>query len=384
MIPEQHLAIRTIYQGIQNLLPRYNSFILPAIRSETSLCVLRPLYIIPKSISNTDKVSRITLPEFMEGKIFEDVFTKLKSLNTPSVLPKPEDKVITLYNINNKTYTTKINENTKTSDITNEQMVEEVKKRALVNIDDGKTVIDIKLKDNSMSQLGASKFGIKLSVLGRAYMEQLQNKSSDRLIQPPIFDKNNQPKFIITMPPKTSESTLLETGKQKHLLVVVDNNGNYYAIGYFTSKNSGIFISDTQVKIFQDQMENNIVKDNKKKQYLVRFEKPQEIKPEDIMQIKWDQEYLENLSLFIRTYLRKRWEDLCKQPSSIIFDIDGISKEQCLEMCKEHDKIISTGKKHPISADQHRLNEENKQKQKANNQFKNPDKNQKSHDEKTN
>lgn len=93
---------------------------------------------------------------------------------------------------------------------------------------------------------------------------------------------------------------------------------------------------------------------------------------------------IDNFSKNVFYYLKKHWEDLCEQPFSIAFNIKCINKEICLEMCKEHDRRISIGKKHPISADQQCLNEENKQKQKANNHLKNKDnKNQKFHDKKT-
>jgi hypothetical protein len=56
--------------------------------------------------------------------------------------------------------------------------------------------------------------------------------------------KVEQLKLIV---PSESDPTLfIETGKQKHLLVVTDDQGTNHVIGYLTNKNSATFISNQQ------------------------------------------------------------------------------------------------------------------------------------------
>ena len=67
-------------------------------------------------------------------------------------------------------------------------------------------------------------------------------------------------------PPKAADNLFIETGKQNHLLVIYDSiSGEYYALGYLTSKKTEDLISEIQYKAYEKIKEAG-VEDTKKKQ----------------------------------------------------------------------------------------------------------------------
>jgi hypothetical protein len=282
-----------------------------------------------------------------------------------------------------KEYTTTLTEKVEVNDITDEQLIEEMLKRELIKKDIGNTAITVKLKDDTDYILGSSKNNIKLSSLGQAYVESMKIPSNNATEELPIlkdkeFVKEN---FKIIVPPERDSSLFIETGKQKHLLAITDSLGNYYAVGYLTSKHSGVFISEKQFKSFQDTKEkeqnhenNNINKENdkivkEKTQKIVFFKNCIKINVEDLRQVKWDSEYFSSLTKDSFDILITECNTLKEKPS-IIFDTNGITKEVCLQMCIEHDKNALKENKHPLSLDQINQNKINQEKQKEKSKLK--------------
>lgn len=330
-----------------NLNPNINITVLPLTRvlnSRTNLCyspITRPRIFIAPSIRN------ILNERFMSTSSFDDSLEELlgkKFLKT----------------LSNKSYQTTLTEKTTVNDISDKNLIEEMLKRELIKIDNGNTTVTVKLEDDSNYLLGISKQGVKLSGLGQAYYEKLKDDITLSSNVIPELSSN----FIIIVPPENSSKLFIETGKQKHLLVVSDNKGNYYAIGYMTSKNSGEFLSKEQFKKFQDVKEGNSNNSNKE-QHIVFFDKCIKIEESSMKQVKWGKNYIENLSDDSTKVLTNHCEKLENKPYEI-YNPEGITKEKCLQMCIEHDKIASSSgkKKHPLSADQVKQNKENEDKQK--------------------
>ena len=284
----------------------------------------------------------------------------------PSEIPPIMKKPFKFKSQSGKNQETLINKDTKPSDITDEQLKEEMIKRELIKVDPGQNTVFIKLQDNSDHLLGASKHKVKLSNLGQAYNIKVTAKTNKE----PTFADNNLPndpnfKIIIIVPPKSNDDLFIEDGKQKHLIVVYYSSTNrYFSFSYFTGKGSGDFLSSQRFKEFQKQQENDFQESGQtKQQYGAFFEHPVEIKEEDIVRVKWDEEYLENLPETSKELLQEKWNKI-KEKAIEPFNKSGITKEHALEMCKDHDKEANKAKpKHPLTDDQIKQNQTNKEKQ---------------------
>lgn len=300
-------------------------------------------------------------------------------INASLGVPKPDVKldsstlqpqtpvVVTLKTISGKDYTTSITDNTTIDTISDSDLILELKKRELIVDDLGNTAVEITLDNNNVFTVGGNPINkIKLRPLGQAYVKRVmeKNPSSNKSIN---LTSTKDNKFIIIIAPQNKDNVFIEGGHRKHMLVVYDsNNKEYYAIGYLTSKNSGQYLSDQKIKTFQNE-KNNIFdeKNINDSQKIVRFKKALKIKEEDIVRIQWDAEYINTLSNTSLELLEKIWTNLIQQTYEEFTDKD-ITKEHSLAICKEHDKTVLSGDKHPLTEDQIKQNEENKIKQQLN------------------
>lgn len=178
--------------------------------------------------------------------------------------------------------------------------------------------------------------------------------------------------LIISTPPKSTDETIIDTGKQKHLVLAQDQEDKDYviALGYLTSKNSGFLLSDKQFKVFQNEMSGiTSVKNTDKIQKVFFFEIPFRIKKEDIKEAAWDKQYMsqispENMKLMLKE-IEKSWINGFKD-----FVKDALTKIEILQMCKDHDNTVKKKGKHPLTADQIKQQEENKKKQQEEKKYK--------------
>jgi len=292
----------------------------------------------------------------------------IKKDNTiPSTLSAPtfNNKITVLKNANQKEYTTTINVNSTSDQFNNEQMLEELKKRALIKNDDGKTAVTILNKNNQSVVVGESKNNVKLSQVGQAYYEKyIKSKEPISPQTSPLPNIKNlaDAKIGICIPPQSGSETLIEIGKHKHLLLADDPENKEYIIvyGYLTSKKDpALFLSNKQFKAFQKEKEKESSL-NKKTQQFVAFNIPHRIKKDSLVFVKWDKEYLKTISddswEAIETQIKTNWNK-----GIIDFSINGITKEDALLICKEYDKVAAQQEgKHPLTADQVKINEEHK------------------------
>lgn len=286
---------------------------------------------------------------------------------------KPSDN--TLKNKSGKEFTTQITQNTNSSNITTDELIFEMRNRELIKPDTDKTAVILKDCNNNNVLLGNSKHGEKLTPLGQAYFSKVKENND---INPPTTNNTfhydpeqaKQLQFDITFPPAKSDNLFIETGSQKHLLIVYNTiTQKIFSLGYLTSKISGIFLSDTQFKNFQNNLdkkndndkENNLDKkndngeentnqiNNGKSQYFADFTSLQEIKPEDVNPVKGGKEYLAFINPFklFKDFLEKQDNKAYTE-----FDKNGLTKEVCIKMCIEHDNFVKNKKPHPLTDDQ--------------------------------
>lgn len=346
----------TFSQGVLFKIPSTRTYLCPSIRYPS---------IQYPSIRNTDK--NISTQNFLNNNTLNQILSQI-------LQDKPfSDKPLKLLTINKKEYETNLTKNTKVNDITDEQLIIELKKRELVKEDQGNTIVKIKLQDDSNHFLGCSKNKIKLSNLGQAYFENFISNTKENENSDLVLENISKFEFIIIVPPQNASDLFIETGKQKHMLVVVDENGNFYACGYTTSKKDAKNFCDVQIKKFQENKENiQTIKENKMQKF-VAFDNFIKIDKNDIRRVKWDEEYIKNLSAQTLDYLELLCEDLNKKIYKI-FDKKGITKEDCLKMCIEHDNIAykkniekKIGVEHPLTKNQIKKNKDNEYHQKFDN-----------------
>lgn len=315
----------------------------------------------------------ISTQKFIENKSLDSAILGLSNktqTNVPIIAKPFSDKPKILHSFSNKEYQTFLTENTTINDITDEQLIIELKAREMVKIDTGNTAVNIKLKDDSVYLLGNTKHGIKLSSLGQAYVETFfSNTQNNNHDLPKFSNPISEQNLKIIIPPKSENDCFIETGKQKHLLVVVDENNRIFPLCYLTSKSTAQFLSHQQFKNFQNQKEDLDINITNKKQSYVKFNQLMEIDQKDVIYVKWDKEYLQNLTKTAFAELRAIFEILSTQQTCEFYNNKGLTKEDCLKMCIEHDKIAEKkGAKHPLSADQIKQNEINKEKMKLKSQ----------------
>ena len=129
-------------------------------------------------------------------------------------------------------------------------------------------------------------------------------------------------------------------------------------MGYFTS---GEEFSKEQLKVFPSKLEDaNTTFVNHKLQYFVCFNNAESISTNEVKVVKGDTEYIKAFNNVNLEALRKELENKPYKE----FNASGISKEDCLNICIEHDKNINSNKSHPLTENEIKLNELNKAKKK--------------------
>jgi hypothetical protein len=271
-----------------------------------------------------------------------------------------------------KVFKTAITKDTTPQDIGKTELLSELKNRELIKDDDGKTDVEIILSDNTRHVLGKSTNKVKLTSLGQAYWskikEQNKNKTTESTETEPKkinLGELTREKCIIIIPPKSSDDeSIIETAKQKHLLVVHTETDEYFVFAILTSKSSEEVINKQQLSPFQKQCEGEVPSTKEKPQRLFATKQFEKLRKIDIQRVKWDTKYVQSLSED-EFDLVKEIHDKNKDKPAIPFENKGITKEEGLKMCQEHDHIIATGQKHPMTLDQIQNQEKAKQKQKA-------------------
>lgn len=366
--PLLHLHIRFSKVKFNNIIKRHVGEIVPKISSFSKQVMLltgksalfqREMGFLNTTISRTVTVlTKTTEPHYMQTtkKHRTEVIRKMQmdqqhkeklAVCFENLIGKgkKQPEFITLTTADNVTYTTIIKESTKASDLTIEIMFEEMKKRKLIIEDKENTgATSIILQHDNTILVGLSKNQVKLTLYGIAYFEKVSQPVTTYQQTKPCPQKNDIELSII-LPPMSTEDTIIDHGKQKHLLLVYNVKGDFYmVIGYFTSKKSSHQISEKQFKNFQEE-QHGIYKSSTKKQYIVLFPTPLKIEESCIQQAKWGQEYLQNIPQKnldeIYLEIKNQW------PKGYgAFTNHGITKEQALQMCKDFDKDVSTKGKH--------------------------------------
>jgi hypothetical protein len=335
------------------------------------------------------------MSDHIETKNMDSVLGELVKIVNKESSPASisENTVITLINVNKKEYSTTINQHSTSDQFTPETMVVELKKREMIKDDDGKTAVTVLDKDNQPILVGDSKTKLKLSQVGQAYYEHFVKAKQvihEQTMPLPQIQELSKARVGICIPPTTTSKTLVDIGMHKHMLLADDPQDKEYVIayGFFTSKKSGEGLADKQFKAFQDDVEKksppSLSNNHEKKQQFVLYDPLRRIKADEIKFLKHDKEYL-------GTIPKEKWEQIYEEIQISWnhgiqeFPKEGITVEDALLMCKEYDKIAAQPKgKHPITADQAKINEDNKKMQHEKNQAKKQQSNKIHDDEKPN
>ena len=297
-----------------------------------------------------------------------DTTLKTDAANITKVSSEPGSSVaaVTYKTQSGIKYTTTMTTGTTPNNITDSQLIDEMRKRELIKPDPNCTAVVVKTIDDTDFLLGSSKNKVKLSSLGQAYYNKVSPKVDDNALQankiPQVQEKDFE--FLIITPPKGNANVFVEIGLHKHLLIVHDTCKDlYFGLTYLTSKHSGISLSNQQLKAFQDQQENKKASNTLgKEQHAVSLDRAILINKADVHRVKWDKEYIDSLSKVSKDFLQNTWNEIQMQPYKL-FNFDGITKQDCIHMCLEHDEIAKANGKHPLTQDQIMQNEANKTKQ---------------------
>lgn len=120
-----------------------------------------------------------------------------------------------------KVYETTINENTTITEITNEQLINDMKARKLIKEDNGNTAVSVLLQDNTTHIIGTSKNGVKLAPLGQAYIFQVKTQIISNITTTTNSNVNTTVNFNIIVPPPGSKELFIEDGKHKHFYTLM-------------------------------------------------------------------------------------------------------------------------------------------------------------------
>lgn len=318
-------------------------------------------YNVPKNDSSTIVDDAVGIPYTPKNNSNHNT-VKLKTISGKEYEPLPSYK-------------------TSANDYSKKDMEKGMSVRELVKQSETKPM-PIKLADDSTYILNNAAQGFKLTDIGNAYSSELKKNTNTSETSTISSEIDKEKKLLIIVPPKPPTIFIIVNGKSKHLLLgYYTINGDFVALGYFTSKNSGQFISDKQYKAFENDKENKTIpKEDKKKpdtQKFVTFDKGNYIKKEDIKPVKYSAEYLATLGEKSSKILEDTAKELSKKPLVNYENTSGYTKEDCFEICKAFDDTAAAiaknpkGKiKHPISPEQQKLNEENNTKQKDHNKLK--------------
>jgi hypothetical protein len=250
---------------------------------------------------------------------------------------------------------TKINQDLVSSDISNNDLLLEMKARGLLKENTDKKEVTFKTEDGKDITIKQTPF--KFSPLGQGYIEQHNYKTF--IANTPEAKENEDIEFKIAIIPPENE-TFFPSAKQKHLVVSCKKNSDEcLIIGYFTSKNTGDFISKKQFKVYQDE-KRGIVNNNKPKdQRFKPFENAEAIPKNNLTFIQEGNDYIRATAIEYFENLRTTLKLL---PSSI-FNPNEFTKDDAISLCLAFDKNVTQNKAQPKSKEQTKLDQENQTKQ---------------------
>ena len=353
-VNDQIPSIKSNKQTTEKISSKVNTF------SKTSLKIESIKDQVPKGMpSGKYGLFDYATPKNNHSKIpSQDSFAKKPTNVNNENNIKPSNN--TIKSKSGKEFTTKITEKTDSNSITDSELICEMQNRELIKPDADKTAVILKDCNNNTVLIGESKNKVKLTALGQAY-SSIVKKNTDIIATTNNvfnFDPGKSHEFNIIFPPPRNNDLFIETGNQKHLIIVHNTiTQKTFGLGYLTSKISGIFLSDTQFKKFQNNLDkkNNSSEENSnqihngKTQHFFEFGSLQEIREEDVNPVKGGKEYLnfiDQLGVFTNI-LRKNDEKPYAE-----FNKNGLTKDNCIQMCVEHDNFVKNKQPHPLTDDQ--------------------------------
>jgi hypothetical protein len=144
---------------------------------------------------------------------------------------------------------TKINPNSTPINFTKEELILELKGRGLLKDDMDKTFVNVKTELGENIVVGKSDF--KFTQQGQAYVEFIEKQNPSQLFHNIPDKEESSIEYNIAVLPLDANN-FLPSGKQKHLVISYNKTSEeYHVIGYLTSKDSGIFISNKQFLDFE-------------------------------------------------------------------------------------------------------------------------------------
>lgn len=373
--PEKHLTYTPLVQDPIGLPLHITDAIVPYIPT-----VDIPELVNPVEFDHENNSYKIPTPPPLPlisptqeiKKTYSNVLDEILGLGKNKIDNSNIKPRILLKSISGKIYTTNINQDTTINNVTDEVLKIELLKREIIKENGGNTATVVKIEGNTEAIVGNAKNGIKLTQVGQAYYSKLKTKKqlNESSMIPNVnvnLDANPEISFSIIVPPKVADDVFIEDGKQKHLLVVFDTTtNNYYSIGYMTSKSSGDLLSDKQYKYFENEQDHKVNPLKQKQQFFVPSKHPVFVPEDQIKVVKYSKEYLDSLGFEAYENLLEAVKIL-KEIPPVAYSTLGLTTSDALDICKEYDLNELKKKKHPLTEDQIKLNNINKQKQKEGN-----------------
>lgn len=243
--------------------------------------------------------------------------------------------------------------NTNTQDIKFKEKIEKAAKelatRNMVKPDSGATQCTVKNQNNNDVTIGKPINGLKPTdtLLGYYIAVELEAQTPKKTT-PYDLGLNNPAdiRLYIGIPPEITEQTFIETGQQKHLHLCVETiYGDNFSIAFFTSQIIGHFFSNVQYKAFENHKENMKefpTPSEKKQQHIVPLSHIRYIKKEDVNEVKYSKEYLDQYQN------DEVINNIINNISSILpFNKNGITIQDAEKICNKFDQTVANKKKHP-------------------------------------
>jgi hypothetical protein len=266
--------------------------------------------------------------------------------------------------------TTKITADTKPDELSREEILKEIMSRGMAKKDEKPSPIaKLKDHDNNIVKTPVQIANIKINSLGMAYLAEEEAEPS---ITYDIKEYNSDDYefFLAITIPNYTEETCLLSGKQTHIIAVVAKkkesyeNEEYNLIGYLTSQKTKNLIANKQFDKFQEEKDNEITNENlksNKPQYFAGFKNLESISKENMIKLKYSDEYLNQPNIL--DLFRLNHVELIKKKGKI-FNPSGITRQDLLNICQKYDKIVVGKKSQPQTDEQKTHQDENIKKQK--------------------
>jgi hypothetical protein len=255
---------------------------------------------------------------------------------------------------------TKINQDLVSSDISNNDLLLEMKARGLLKENTDKKEVTFKTEDGKDITIKQTPF--KFSPLGQGYIEQHNYKTF--IANTPEAKENEDIEFKIGIIPPENE-TFFPSAKQKHLVVSCKKNSDEcYIIGFFTSKKTATFVFNKQFKRYQEEKE-GIEKEKEttgKPQHFLDLDNAEIISKAKLTFVSWGTDYLNDIHVQKPNYFHNLYQNLSNRASDI-FNPNEFTKDDAISLCLAFDKNVTQNKAQPKSKEQIKLDQENQTKQ---------------------